>query len=53
MGTRNRRYYPPITIHISRAQNSIWFRPSPDHKQTKFKQNNLQRYVIGSIPILE
>jgi hypothetical protein len=33
MGTRNRRKHPSITIHISRAQNSIWFRESPGHKQ--------------------
>ena len=25
--------HPSITIHISRAQNSIWLRESPDHKQ--------------------
>jgi hypothetical protein len=40
MGTRNRRKHPSITIHISRAQNSIWFRESPDHKQMLFGSEN-------------
>lgn len=40
MGTRNRRKHPSITIHISRAQNSIWFRESPDHKQILFGSEN-------------